>query len=504
MFFPIGHEQASVRRVPVVTIALIAINILAFLFTDTSAEQKDAQQLATLRTHIRMLAALAPELKMSPQEQQVVADFRDHSPGEWRQLQNPNRDVIDAFDARIRLIADDPTALQKEMDSLATDYSNLAASSSVEQYAFIPAHPSLVSYITANFLHGGWLHLIFNMWFLWLAGIVMEDVWGRILYPVFYLVAGMAALQFHAWANPGSNVPLVGASGAVAGLMGAFLVRFPKMKIEMVGFVALRPLHFKVAAYWLLPFWLLMEIFYGALLGDASSTAHWAHVGGFVFGALAAVALGYSGLEHKVTKAVDQKVGVTDREIGQANEMMDHGKLEEARALLNNLLAKKPDSIDALGLLREIHRRRSEDSGYLDTTAKLCAAQLKERSFEAALQEYDDFLNAGGTKLPPQIWLSLCRGLEEQQNFERALGEYEKLIAAYPSERQSLMAQLGAAGICQKRLNRPQDALKFYEAAQASAIPHLDLDATIQLGIKSANSALSPKPLATKSTSAAN
>src|SRR5260370_19320114 len=152
MFYPMGYYPASVRRVPVVTIALIAINILAFLFTDTSAEQKDAQQLATLRTHIRMLAALAPELKMSPQEQQVVADFRDHSPGEWRQLQNPNRDVIDAFDARIRLIADDPTALQKEMASLATAYSTLVAQCSVDQYAFVPAHPSLVSYITATFL----------------------------------------------------------------------------------------------------------------------------------------------------------------------------------------------------------------------------------------------------------------------------------------------------------------------------------------------------------------
>src|SRR5260370_32579820 len=131
---------------------------------------------------------------MSTLEQQVVADFRDHSPGEWMQLHNPNRDVIDAFDARIRLIADDPTALQKEMDSLATDYSNLVASSSVEQYAFVPAHPSLVSYITANFLHGGWLHLIFNMWFLWLAGIVLEDVLGGILCPGFFLVAGVAAL----------------------------------------------------------------------------------------------------------------------------------------------------------------------------------------------------------------------------------------------------------------------------------------------------------------------
>ncbi len=97
----------------------------------------------------------------------------------------------------------------------------------------MPAQPTAISYLTANFLHGGWMHLIGNMWFLWLAGFVLEDVWGRWLYSAFYLIAGAAALQFYAWSNPGSITPTLGASGAVAALMGAFLVRFPKMKIEM-------------------------------------------------------------------------------------------------------------------------------------------------------------------------------------------------------------------------------------------------------------------------------
>src|SRR5260370_16794951 len=94
------------------------------------------------------------------------------------------------------------------MESLAYDYSNMVASSSVEQYAFVPAHPSLVSYITANFLHGGWLHLIFHMWFFWLAGVVLADLWGRILYPVLYLVPGLAALPVHPCPTPPTNLSL--------------------------------------------------------------------------------------------------------------------------------------------------------------------------------------------------------------------------------------------------------------------------------------------------------
>src|ERR1019366_1894477 len=88
-------------------------------------------------------------------------------------------------------------------------------------------------------------------------------------------------------------------------------------------------------------------------------------------------------------------------------------------------------------------------------------------------------------------WLELCRVPEQQLDFERAVSEYEKLAAAYPSERQSLMAQLAAARICIKRLNRPQDALRLYEGASASAVPHLDLEQDIESGIHEARTALS-------------
>lgn len=491
MLVPIGHEQASARRLPIVTIAIIAINLIVFIFTSSSSSlERESAELETLRIHIRLLAAYAPDVTIPASVQKVVSDFKNHEPDAWRHYSNPNRDVFDGWDAHMRML-ENTADFQKEMDSLAEQYTALASSAAVTEYAFVPAHPSLISYVTSTFMHAGWLHLIFNMWFLWLAGFVLEDVWGRILYPVFYIVAGAFANQVHAWANPTSNMAAIGASGAVAALMGAFLVRFPKMKIEMIWLIALRVLRFKVAAIWILPFWFLMEVFYGTLMGDVSTVAHWAHIGGFAFGAIVAVVLGYSGLEHTVEKTVEKKVGVVSgKEIREASELLERGKLDDARNILNTLLAKKPDSVDALGMLREIHRRRAEDSGYLEITAKMCAAYVKERNYEAAWHEYQDYLQAGGSKLPAAVWLSLCRGLEEQQNFEAALGEYEKLIAAYPTERQSLMAQLQAAGVCLKRLNRPQDALKFYQAAAASPIPHLDLDATIQLGIKSANSAL--------------
>lgn len=495
MLIPIKHENMEARRWPVITLALIAINTIVFLFTMMSMHD-EAPQLGEVKSDILILAALHPELKMQPEAQRLVDGFKRSHPTEWAQVQNPYRDIISPYDAKIKLM-EDPQKLQDEMDSLTTRYVKLASSSIVEQYAFVPAHPTALSYLTANFLHGGWMHLIGNMWFLWLAGFVLEDVWGRWLYTAFYLIAGAAALQFHAWLNTGSITPTLGASGAVAALMGAFLVRFPKMKIEMAWLFMFRLRRFHAPAYCLLPLWLLAEVFYGSLFGSHSGVAHWAHVGGFLFGAVAALGLQHSGLEHKANKAIEEKVAwSTDAEIEKANEMMEHGQLTDAQALLTSYVAKNPNSLDAWSLLRQVYTRQSDTKSFLEATIRICQLRLKAHQIEAAFQDYAEFIDSGGGKMPATTWLELCKGAEEMQEFERAFSEYAELAKAYPTERQSLTAQLSAARLCLKKLNRPKDALAIYQAAAASPVPHLDWEQIIQSGMKEAKAALVPGAVA--------
>ena len=105
-------------------------------------------------------------------------------------------------------------------------------------------------------------------------------------------------------------------------------------------------------------------------------------------------------------------------------------------------------------------------------------------------QDYEDFLNAGGENLSPSVWLELCRVPEQWEEFERAVSEYEKLAVAHSSEREAILAKISAARLCLKRLNRPHDALRFYEAASASAVPHLDLKQDIDLGIRETRNAM--------------
>jgi membrane associated rhomboid family serine protease len=510
MLIPIKHENMTARRWPVVTLALIAINTVVFLFTMGSM---DDRQLGDVKTHILVLAALHPELKMKPESQRLVDAVQKSHPAEWKRLQEGDRDVIDHGaasegnsnpDDENNKMSEDSPDLQQQMDTLNDQLVKLSAADIAEQYAFIPANPKPISYLTANFLHGGWMHLIGNMWFLWLAGFVLEDTWGRWFYSVFYLIAGAAALQFHAWTNPGSLNPTLGASGAVAALMGAFLVRFPKMKIEMLWVFyfsifrwmrtgnPFRYWKFKASAYWLLPLWLLMEVLYGSLFGAMSGVAHWAHVGGFLFGAVAALVMQHTGIEQEANKAIEEQIAWTaDSEVEQASAMMEQGQLGEATILLTNYVAAKPNSLDAWNLLRQLHTRQGDTRGYLEATLKTCGLHLRNHNVEAAFQDHAEFVDAGGSNLPPSLWLELAKGAEELQEYERALSEYELLVQAYPRERQALTAQLSAARLCLQKLNRPQDALALYRAAAASPIPHLDWEQHIESGIKEAKAAIS-------------
>ena len=493
MLIPLRHENMQGRRWPVITFGIIALNVIVFLGTHWTMD-KQGPELGEVKLHLVLLAAMHPEAKITGKAQEFITTIQTRSPALWKEAQNQNRDVQDVWDARMRMMADEhPEMVQEEMDSLATHYEELESTALTSKYAFIPAHPTLLGLLAANFLHGGWLHLIGNMWFLWLAGAVLEDTWGRVIYPAFYLIAGVLAFQVHALANPGSLTPTLGASGAIAGLMGAFLVRFPTTKIEMGYLFFYRFYRFKMAAYWLLPVWLLTEIFYGSVFGQYSGVAHWAHVGGFVFGALIAVAVQRSGLEQMAEQGIQGKISwVSHPLLAEASEQMEKGQLDPAAASLQKLLLEKPDSIDAYRMLQRIYWQKNDLPAYRDALTKLLGLELKANDHEGAVQTCRDFRNAGGEKLPASLWLEFCRQLETQPDISHAADEYLELARTYPAEKQGLLAQMAAGRIYLKRLNRPEEALRLYEAAQSSAIPHADWQATIDKGIAEAQKLMQP------------
>jgi len=142
--------------------------------------------------------------------------------------------------------------------------------------------------LTHMFMHGGWLHIIGNMWFLYIFGDNVEDSMGPVRFLVFYLWCGLAAVLVQMIVNPYSPVPMVGASGAISGVMGAYIILFPRALVHMLVFFGFFFTRIVVPAFFMLGYWFLLQIMGGFFaLGAASGgVAFWAHVGGFVAGML--------------------------------------------------------------------------------------------------------------------------------------------------------------------------------------------------------------------------
>ena len=143
--------------------------------------------------------------------------------------------------------------------------------------------------LSSMFLHGGWLHLIGNMWFLWLFGNNVEDSMGHGRYLVFYLLSGLAAAAAQTLVNPNSAIPMVGASGAISGVMGAYIVLYPRVRVHMLIFLGFFITRAVVPAYVMLGYWFVLQILGGlpSLGGDdTGGVAVWAHAGGFLAGAV--------------------------------------------------------------------------------------------------------------------------------------------------------------------------------------------------------------------------
>ncbi|GIS71264.1 MAG: rhomboid family intramembrane serine protease [Candidatus Neomarinimicrobiota bacterium] len=157
----------------------------------------------------------------------------------------------------------------------------------ISTYALTPANPSVFTVFTSMFMHGGLMHIIFNMWFLWIFGDNIESVLGHKRFVLFYLLCGVGAALLQIQINTGSQIPMVGASGAIAGVLGAYLFRFPRATVHVLVILIIFITFIRVPAMVVIGFWFLSNLTAGlGTLGieETGGTAWFAHLGGFVSG----------------------------------------------------------------------------------------------------------------------------------------------------------------------------------------------------------------------------
>lgn len=149
--------------------------------------------------------------------------------------------------------------------------------------------PDWLTLLTCTFLHGGWLHFLGNMLFLWIFGDNVEDRFGRLPFLIFYLGCGAAASAAHLASAPGSAVPTIGASGAIAGVMGAYMFLYPKSRVLALLPLGIMLVDIVLPAPFFLGYWFVLQLVQGSVdAGHGGGVAWWAHIGGFVVGAAVA------------------------------------------------------------------------------------------------------------------------------------------------------------------------------------------------------------------------
>jgi membrane associated rhomboid family serine protease len=246
---PIGDSPRA-RRFPWVNYTLIAANIAAFIYVMTLSQAASGTRVDAAREFREQTAGVCYGFELAPTEVNRFYCRWSFQPREW-------------FDT---LLGRSETPQQ-----------NRAA--------------VLVTILTSVFLHAGWLHIIGNMLFLWVFGDNVEDRLGHLGYLLFYAAAGIAASLTQGLIDTGAVVPTVGASGAVAGVLGAYLVYFPKATITTLIPITIVFVPFSIPAAIMIGIWFLQNLLSGfATLGDVggpdSGIAFFAHIGGFVFGAV--------------------------------------------------------------------------------------------------------------------------------------------------------------------------------------------------------------------------
>ncbi|MBI3786470.1 MAG: rhomboid family intramembrane serine protease [Deltaproteobacteria bacterium] len=240
---------------------------------------------------------------------------------------------------------------QEELDKKTSIWMKVLQKERSWQWGYIPNQSDPVRLVTHMFLHGGFLHLFFNMLFLYIMAPFIEDQWGRPLFLCFYLAAGVVAALMFAWHKPDAGVPLVGASGAIAGVMGAFLVRFPTAKIKFWRMFP--PGTFNAYAWIVLPLWFIGELMRARLTSigmpsGGDTVAYWAHVYGFGFGVAAGLLMWALNVEERYVKpAIESQIYGSSPTLSQINRLLVRGRRSEACDILERELLHSPSNLDA-------------------------------------------------------------------------------------------------------------------------------------------------------------
>ncbi|HVT02541.1 MAG TPA: rhomboid family intramembrane serine protease [Thermoanaerobaculia bacterium] len=465
---PIGRDEAEVRRHPVVSYTIIALNAVIFVAT-LAASMASRSTLAEADTKLKgTMTYLAEHPWLGvPHDLDGYLSARD-----LKQLEQLRAEA-----------APPPTAYflaeqQRHLNELAGEVTGLVREASPAiRYGYVPASPSGITLITSMFLHAGLMHLIGNMLFFFVSGPFVEDVFGRPLFAALYLTGGMVATWTHAFHNHGSMVPLVGASGAIGAIMGAYLIRFYRSKVEFlfVPFL-LRPqmnYRFFLPAFVVLPLWFVWQFYDAMHAGISDGVAVWAHVGGFIYGAAVAVVVHLTRFEKRfVDPAVESQTSwKQSAELVRAADARQTGDSATAWREIRSLLATEPNHVDGLRVACDLAIENEEWLSLGTYAERLLDQYIRRGETDLAVELIGECISTSKVRLSEKFYGKAAACHERMGNRGEAIDLYSDMIKASPDTAETVRALMKVARMESQSGRVSQARLTLNRAAEHPACP---------------------------------
>jgi membrane associated rhomboid family serine protease len=461
MIFPISHDRDTLTRWPVVTLSLVGLCLAVHVMVELAEDPFELQQEALYYYFEHPYLEPDPEIWG----------------GEIPELGGGVR-LKDLFQG-----ADQPTSSQlreeqRELDELTSAWLAVRGEQPFLRWGLIPADYAWYQLITYQFLHAGWLHLLGNVFLLYFAGAPLEDRWGRPVTLIFFLASGAVAALVYSSFYPESTVPLVGASGGVAGVFGACAVRFWNTTIRFAYFffIIFRVYTgtFRAPAWLMLPIWFLGEIYSSyvshemrAALPGGSGVAYLAHVGGFGFGLALALVIKFTGGDRYLKSAIHEKIGLEENTaLDEAYQARALGDPWGAREIVLQKLAEDPTQRDLIEAYWDASVEIKEPEPAAPKLLWLIQQELREGEVGLGLQHWAEIETyAPEVAVPPATRLLVAEAMLKRQR----AGEARPVIRGLDPAAMATVAPMIVRRILDvARKADPASALTLARAAKAN------------------------------------
>jgi membrane associated rhomboid family serine protease len=524
MIIPIG-TKADLALKPKVTIGLIAACIIVHILASTLSGQSGEELFDVHRDLYAMQVRLYimdrsreggvpgyidPESAHGIEMMEHAEDYYDLEMGLIESM-GGSYDAFDKIESFGLELADRDDSYYQEFSQEAYDFAEWKRLKKRENevldshvtYALglVPSRMGRIhTFITHMFLHGDIWHLLGNMLFLWVVGCLLEDTWGRKTFLGFYIAGGIFAGLAHCLSEPGSTIPMIGASGAIAAAMGAFTIRHFMTQIKFFYFfiILFRPFWgtFHLPAFVFLPFWFIQQVALKELSDfvGGSGVAYVAHIAGYMGGVITALVFKATGVESKWIDPMVQKARVDggvlkDPRFEEACDLLSAGNIERARLLFGNLMDERPDDLQLHRDVAVLYREHDLSDECCEINEKVLKKMLlgsnNEEAARLALDIVED-RSPASVDVNPQLLLRSAKWLSSQGHYPESVDIYRFIISCNTVPSVTAKASIALARILDSEFGKPGDAAAVLDRAQA-----LDIGPELQEQISEAKISLS-------------